>query len=114
METQVSQNESPAPTAIRLPRRVPRVDIYESDTNFLVVADLPGVSPGALRVDLEREELRLQADVPERGFSWSRRFRVPRGIESEHIRAELAGGVLRLTLAKPAAWRPRSVEVKSV
>ena len=51
------------------PAFVPRVDIYETETGLVVVADLPGVSPEGLEVTLEKRVLsiygRVEDDAPE-------------------------------------------------
>src|SRR5690349_23937420 len=51
---------------------VPRVDIYETETGLVVVADLPGVGPEGLEVTVEQRVLsiygRVKEDTPE-GYS---------------------------------------------
>ena len=53
---------------------------------------------------------RARGDEP---FDYRRTFVVPRGIDAERIVANLQHGVLRLTLPKPAAMKPRQIEVKA-
>ena len=47
------------------------------------------------------------------GLDYRRSFAVPQGIDGERIAANLQNGVLRLSLPKPAAAKPRQIEIKS-
>ncbi len=111
----------------RAPERpvvAPRVDIYESDTDVLLTADLPGVPDGRVQLHLERDELVLEASTqlpPSEGevvaqefadVDYRRVFLVPKGIDSDGITAELHDGVLRVRLPKSAAAQPRRIEVR--
>lgn len=102
---------------------VPRVDVYENEKELLVVCDLPGVSRDTLEIRAEQDELvlegrrtaALQATPLAAEFGTSdfrREFRLPRGIDREHIEAKLDAGVLWLHLPKAASLRPRRIEVK--
>jgi HSP20 family molecular chaperone IbpA len=97
------------------PTYAPPVDIYESKDEILILADLPGVSQEALGIHLDREELTIEAHrVAGRGepaLDYKRVFVVPRGIDADRIGATLQHGVLRLTLPKPAALKPRQIPV---
>jgi HSP20 family molecular chaperone IbpA len=117
-----SAQSTPAPHA---PRVVPPCDIYESQDEVLVVADLPGVSAESLEIHLEggeltvigRRDVRLDqgavVGTEYRSCEFERRFTVPGGIDAERIHAELKHGVLVLHLPKSEALRPRRIEVKS-
>jgi HSP20 family molecular chaperone IbpA len=96
----------------------PPVDIFESKDEILILADVPGVASEGLAVNLDRDQLtiearRSQVSAGEEGFDYRRTFVVPRGIDSDHIAASLHDGVLRLVLPKPAALKPRSIAVKA-
>lgn len=106
------------------PTEIPRVDVYENDQELLLIADLPGVAKDALGIRVEQDELvlegRRRAEPPGTALAaeWSgvdfrRGFRLPHGIDREHIEAELKAGILRLHLPKAATLRPRRIEVKS-
>ncbi len=88
---------------------LPPVDVYENADEYLVVADLAGVSADDLVVELERGELKVEGTRGERGFR--RRFRVPDGIGGDTVRAELHEGVLSVHLPKPPEARPRRIAV---
>ena len=72
----------------------------------------------AAAVHIDNEQLIIEArrdavSAGEEAFDYRRTFVVPRGIDAERIVANLQLGVLRLTLPKPAAMKPRQIEVKS-
>lgn len=106
------------------PTFAPVCDVYENKDEILVLADLPGVTPDALRIHLEKGELSIEARRPVvaggRGLGteygdveFRRRFGVPGGIDAERISAELNNGVLHLHLPKSDALKPRRIEVRS-
>jgi HSP20 family molecular chaperone IbpA len=94
----------------------PNVDIFENDTELLVVADVPGLDPNDIGVHVDLPELRIEAKVqgsPDRPVVYRRAFSVDERIDPERVKAEYKDGVLRVHLAKSAAFRPRRVEVQS-
>lgn len=96
----------------RAPRCLtPPVDIYESDDEVIVTAELPGVSKEQLKVEVVDQELTIQGAVPqprEGGFlvhesticDYYRTFRLAQNIDATAIEASIADGVLTLTLPK--------------
>lgn len=96
----------------------PPVDIFESKDEILILADVPGVGAEGLSVNLDKEQLTIDARRPHDGagedaFDYKRTFAVPRGIDADKISANLQHGVLRLVLPKPASLKPRQIEVKA-
>lgn len=105
----------------------PRVDVFENDAEYLVVADVPGVTKDALDVRFEEGELRLEArrraapPAPDarllaeeyRAADFRRAFAMPEGVDADKIDAELANGVLKVHLPKSAARRPRRIEIRA-
>ena len=92
----------------------PPVDIFENKDEILILADLPGVTPADLSVNLDKEQLTIaarRAPAGEEAFDYRRTFVVPRGIDADKISASLQNGVLRLALPKPAALKPRQIAV---
>jgi len=103
----------------------PAVDIFETDDAITVLADMPGVAPDDLEIDLRENVLTLNGVVsqPEtkdearvvREYetgSFYRQFRLSNVIDQDKIDAKLANGVLRLTLRKAEASRPRKIDVR--
>ncbi len=100
------------------PTYAPPVDIYENKDEIVIFADLPGIASEKLAVHIDKEQLVIEARRDEVGpgdeaFDYRRTFVVPRGIDADRIAANLQHGVLKLTLPKPAAMKPRQIEVRS-
>lgn len=93
----------------------PAVDIFENGEQIVLIADVPGVSLDGVTVDLHKDRLTLTArradDAAVKGPDYHRVFQVPQGIDGEKISAQLAFGVLTVTLPKSAALRPRRVQI---
>lgn len=97
---------------------LPAVDIFENKDELLILADLPGVTKEDLSISFDKGQLTLEGrprefGLDEEAFDYRRTFVVSQGIEADKITANLQNGVLRLTLPKPAALKPRQIEVKA-
>jgi len=117
-ETNIQKNAKAPVEATRESqgRRVtPAVDIFESGEGFLILADLPGVVPGATRVEFNPPELLVGGKTDALGgpVEYERRFELGSGVDPASISAELKHGVLKIELKKSAHLRPRRVEVRS-
>lgn len=97
----------------------PNVDIFENESELLVVADVPGLDPNDIGVHVDLPEFRIEAKVAsvqgatDQPVVYTRTFRVDERIDPERVKAEYREGVLRVHLGKSAAFRPRRVEVHS-
>jgi HSP20 family molecular chaperone IbpA len=104
----------------------PTVDIFEEGDTITVLADMPGVNPDGLDIDLRENVLTLtgRSEAPEaenevdviREYepgTYYRRFTLSDAIDQEKIEAKLAEGVLRLELPKSEQKRPRQIPVKA-
>lgn len=128
-DLEVSQKRSIGPTTgepIREGRWfVPEVDITEDGQSVNLFADLPGVSDEGLDIQVQEGILTLTASVDpvesrrrlifqeyEIG-GFERRFNLGERIDAGKIQAELKNGVLRLTLPKAEAHKPRKIAVQS-
>lgn len=94
------------------------VDIYENQQQLLLLADMPGVTPEKLSVRLDPPELHIEGRLTDIGenaeeISFRRSFRINESVDPEGIVAELQHGVLRVTLKKSDAHRPRRIEVRA-
>lgn len=111
-----NQNK-PAPSVADGPVLAPLMDIYESDHEYLVVANLPGVTADALTLSVERGELTLEAkrERPLRGGGgrYGRRLRLPDDVDVDKIDADLEAGMLSLHLPKRTEATPRQITVRS-
>ena len=104
----------------------PAADIFETDKEITLLADMPGVKAGDLNIDLNENVLTLDGEVksPEgtdevdvireyRTGKYYRQFTLSQLIDQPKIDAELKDGVLRLRLPKVEAATPRKIAVKS-
>lgn len=102
----------------------PAVDIYATDSETVVTADLPGVSPEGLEIDLRDGVLTLVGKAHDISGQYRalqneyeiggylRRFNLSDDIDVDHIDATLRDGVLTLTLPKTKEALPRKIQVK--
>jgi HSP20 family protein len=104
----------------------PAVDIFETEKELTLLADMPGVKADDLTIDLRENVLTLNGEVklPDlsdeevvfqeyRTGKYSRQFNLTEMIDQSKIDAELKDGVLRLTLPKAEAAKPRKIKVKA-
>jgi HSP20 family protein len=89
----------------------PPLDVYENDTEFLVVADLPGVPQGAADVTLHDDRLVIQSTGGTKRYR--RELFVPPSIDGENVSAAMKAGVLTVHLPKRAPYRPRQIQVRN-
>lgn len=104
----------------------PAVDIFETEKQITLLADMPGVKAEALTIDLRDNTLTLSADVvpADKGNEedilveyetgkYYRQFTLGELINQENIDAALNDGVLRLTLPKVEKATPKKITVKT-
>jgi HSP20 family molecular chaperone IbpA len=104
---------------------MPAVDIFETEKQITLLADMPGVKTDDLNIDLRESVLTLEGDVgspegPEEADvireyqtgKYYRQFTLSQMIDQGKIDAELKNGVLRLILPKVEAATPRKIAVK--
>lgn len=113
------------PVRAERPVFAPRVDIYESEADVLLTADLPGVPDAGVKLQVERDELVLEAsaqlpditgDAVAQEFGnvdYRRVFLLPKGIDVDGIHAKLEHGVLQVRLPKTAQAQPKRIEVRA-
>ena len=103
----------------------PAVDIFETDKEIQLLADMPGVKASDLNIDLHENVLTLDGEVrpPEgpdevdvfreyRTGKYYRQFTLSQVINQEGIDASMKEGVLRLKLPKVEEATPRKITVK--
>jgi len=104
----------------------PAVDIFETDREITLLADMPGVKVKDLNIDLKESVLTVSGDVaPFEGADeqdilveydvgkYFRQFTIPEVIDQSKIDASLRDGVLRLTLPKLEKAAPRKIAVRA-
>lgn len=105
---------------------IPAIDIFETDNEINLAADMPGVTSEKVNVDLrdntltiageieplemaEEEDLLIEYEVGQ----YFRQFTIPELIDQDKIDAQLAEGVLKLVLPKAEKAKPRKIEIRS-
>ena len=105
----------------------PALTVWEDENAVFVEADLPDVDPANLEVTVtEGNQLTIQGErkAPEiAGAAWVRQERpvgrftrvvgLPSLVDADKVEAKYEHGVLRLTLPKHEAAKPRKIEVRA-
>ena len=108
------------------PALVPAVDIYETENELVLKADLPDVDLKDIDVRVENQTLTIAGERKfeqaesgkgyhriERNYgSFVRSFAVPNSFDTEKIGADYKNGVLTVTLPKTEAAKPRQIKVE--
>lgn len=105
---------------------IPAVDIFETEKEITLLADLPGVKTDDLKIDLHDNTLTLTGEVtPVEGADeddvfieceigkFYRQFSLSETIDQNKIEARLKDGVLRLSLPKAEAAVPKKITVET-
>jgi HSP20 family protein len=104
----------------------PRTDIVETDADHQLILELPGLEKTDISIKSEDRILMITGDMqrPEESENlryrrqerhsgeFTRRFRLPVGIDADSISAEFKNGLLTVTLPKSEASLGREIEVK--
>ncbi len=113
-------------TAEEIKRIIPPVDIYETENNVVLIADIPGVTKENLRVDVENDELTIEGvflepktDNGKKLISecyygkYTRTFALSDVIAQDKITAKLDDGVLTITLPKQEKAKPKKITIST-
>ncbi len=104
---------------------IPLVDIEETEDAWIVEAELPGVKPEDVNVEVRGSELAISGEIKEREREGILRRRtrktgefdyhitLPGDADAENIEAELRDGVLTVRIPKPEQARPHRIDVRS-
>jgi len=104
----------------------PAVDVAENDAEFTVRAEIPGIDPNELEVNITGNQLVLAGEKKEssekkgkdyyqsesRYGSFRRAIPLPQSVDPEKVEAEYAQGVLTIHLKKIQESPPKKVEVR--
>ena len=104
---------------------VPTVDIKETDKQFTILADIPGVVPKDIEVSMDNSILSIkgerssESESEENGFrrverahgSFHRRFSLPETADGENISAVGKDGVLEVVIPKKPIAQPRRIKI---
>lgn len=112
-----------------LSTHLPSVDVAESDKAYTITAELPGLSASDVDVSVKNGSLVIKGEkqsekktedknyhLSERSYgAFERSFYLPEGVDRDKIKAEVAKGVLTVTLPKTetAQAKAKKIEVKA-
>jgi HSP20 family protein len=105
----------------------PAVDIYETENDLVVKADLPDVDLKDIDVRVENQTLTIAGERKfekqdnvagyhriERSYgNFTRSFAVPNSFDTEKIAASFKNGVLSVSLPKKEAAKPRQIKIEA-
>ena len=105
---------------------VPRVDIFETEDSFVLLADMPGVSEDSVDITLEINQLVIKGYVIKIDLSdyeqryreyaigdFKRSFSLSDEVNKDDIEATLTNGVLRISLTKVENAKSRKIAVRT-
>lgn len=107
-------------------RGVPAIDLSETDDEYIVKAEVPGIEPKDVEVSIvdgvltikgqkKREEEKKKENYHrvERSYGeFSRSIRIPSPVQEDKIEAKYKNGVLRIVLPKVEEAKKKTIEVK--
>ena len=126
-EGNLYQGDSSDESSVVTSQWVPRVDIKEEPEQFVLYADVPGVDPQDIEVQMDKGmltikgERREEASINVESFSriershgsFHQRFALPDSADHEKISAHGHNGVLQITIPKRPETTPRRIQVGS-
>jgi len=104
---------------------IPSVNIYETENEYVLTAELPGVNKENLNVSIDNKTLIIEGKIENYTenltleheeytvANYYRTFNVGESIDKEKIEAVIKNGVLTLTLPKAPEIKPRKIDIKS-
>lgn len=111
------------PGSRRAPRFLP-MDLFRTDYHYMLYADLPGVDPGSIDIQVDGDVLTIRAQRTLRdddgaqwisserfGGSYLRRLSLGEQVDSERIEATYVNGVLAISIPLAHKTEPRKVSV---
>ncbi len=104
----------------------PSIDIFESENDVVLKADLPGIKLEDIDIRLENGNLTLKGERKfekpetgkgyhrlERGYgAFARVFTLPDSLDDARVKADYKNGVLSVTIPKKEVAKPRSIKVE--
>src|SRR5438067_10139512 len=102
----------------------PVLDVRETDDDYVVMVDIPGVKSEDVSIEVSEQVLTISgsrvpvetgdAQLVERPYgSFVRNLTLPKGVDSDQIEAGYHDGVLELHIPKPAQIKPKKIAISS-
>jgi HSP20 family protein len=102
----------------------PLLDVRETDDEYVVLVDLPGVKSEDVTIEFNDQVLTIsglrvsvgtgESQLVERPYgSFVRNLTLPKGVDSDRIEADYTDGVLTLHIPKPLEIKPKRIAIGS-
>jgi HSP20 family protein len=117
--------ESKEETTIPVRQFLPATDIYETESELMVILEMPGVEKSNVSINVEDSVLNVEGRLDLTKYqglhplyteynigNYSRSFRLSNKIDQHKIAAEMKDGVLSLRMPKAEEAKPRNIQVK--
>lgn len=105
----------------------PRVDISETDTEIKVRADIPGIDPDKVNIEVAEDTLSISGShektdeekgenyyrMERQSGQFSREFVLPSKIDPDSVDAKAKNGTINITLKKLPSEQKRKVQIKA-
>jgi HSP20 family protein len=106
-------------------RWIPAMDLVETESSYVLKADLPGLSQSDVNIEVDDNVLTVSGERKaehedrkagyyrvERSYgSFRRSLALPEGVDADAVKATFENGVLEVTVPKPAQQAPRKVQI---
>jgi len=106
-------------------RWIPAMDLVETENDFVLKADLPGIAEDDVSVELENNvltisgERKAEHEEQHEGYyrleratgGFARSLTLPEGVKAEAVQANFDKGVLEVRIPKPEQTKPRRVQI---
>lgn len=103
----------------------PRVDIEETDDEYLIKAEIPGIEKKDVKVTLENNilticgERREETESKKKNYlrresaygSFCRSFNLPHAIDAKKIKASFKDGILNINVPKTEEAKPKQIDI---
>ena len=103
----------------------PPVDIFETENDIVLKAELPGIDPKDVEVRVEdntlylKGERKYEKEVNDKNYhrversygSFARSFSLPNSIDADKVKAEYKDGLLTLTMPKREEAKPKTIKI---
>jgi HSP20 family protein len=121
------ESASPSNGGASVRRWIPAMDLVEHDDNFVLRADLPGLTEDDVKIEVEDNvltvsgERKFEHEDRKDGFyrlerasgAFRRSLTLPEGVDPEKIDASFEHGVLEVRVPKPEQRKPRKVTISA-
>jgi HSP20 family protein len=106
---------------------IPPVDIYETEHDVVLKAELPGVDPKDVEASVHdgllylKGERKYESEVKEENYrhveraygGFARTFTLPAAVDAEKVKAEFKDGILTVTLPKREEAKPKKIKISA-